>query len=97
MGNEKKKSVKVGDIKKDEDGLIGKFFHSLKDGDICWQGQVLSEIKNDYYLVQLYEWLLGSPNKQVLVPFSVMVTWQFYDTAEQMEYQYEETKRKEGK
>jgi hypothetical protein len=77
-----------------ENSLVGKWFHSFhregkSQGHVLWQGQVLSAQPNDHFLVQLYEWLLGEPNKQVIVPFSEMVDWQFYPSAEQMMHVYE--------
>ena len=71
------------------DGIAGKWFHSFKDGYVYWQGQVLSAQPADHFLVQLYEWLGGSPNKQVIVPFLDMVGWVFYDSSEQMMFEWE--------
>lgn len=70
------------------DGIVGKWFHSFKDGYVHWQGQVLSAQPADHFLVQLYEWFLGEPNKQIVVPFSEMVGWTFYDSNEQMLHEW---------
>jgi len=72
------------------DGVAGKWFHSFKDGHVHWQGQVLSAQPADHFLVQLYEWFMGQPNKQVIVPFSDMVGWTFYDSSEQMMFEWEQ-------
>ena len=71
------------------DGIAGKWFHSFKNGHSCWQGQVLSAQPADHFLVQLYSWLTGEPNKEVVVPFSDMVGWTFYDSSEQMLFEWE--------
>ena len=71
------------------DGIAGKWFHSFKDGYVHWQGQVLSAQPADHFLVQLYEWFMGQPNKQVIVPFSDMIGWTFYDSSEQMVFEWE--------
>lgn len=64
--------------------LIGKWFHSFDDDKIKWQGRILSSEKNDSFLVQLFEWFGGTPSKQILVPFSDMLNWNFYSSAEEM-------------
>jgi len=71
------------------DGIAGKWFHSFKEGYVHWQGQVLSAQPADHFLVQLYEWFMGQPNKQVIVPFSDMIGWTFYDSSEQMVFEWE--------
>jgi len=70
---------------KEEDPLIGKFFHSFtKDRKISWQGQVIAHrVRKDLYLVQLFEWLFGEPSAKELVPVEAMVGWSFYDSAEE--------------
>jgi hypothetical protein len=87
----KGKSVcKAGEL-----NLKGKWFHSFKDGGLCWQGQILSHnTRNDLCLVQLYEWVLGDSSVQRLVPLTDMVGWQFYDTDEEMRFY---SKREEAK
>ena len=70
--------------------LVGKFFHSFcTDGHTSLQGQVLSKHLDNYYLVQLYDWIIGQESEQILVPFKNMITWHFYDTSEQMTSTYD--------
>lgn len=80
------------------ESLIGRFFHSYPNEEVKWQGKVLSRVseKEDVYLVQLFEWLMGEPSDQVLVPLSQMVTehWQFYSNREDWLEAYERYKRR---
>jgi len=69
--------------------LKGKFFHSLEDGHMKWQGHILAMPRPGYYLVQLFEWLMGEPSIQVIVPFEKMHDWFFYDSAEDMDFSYQ--------
>jgi len=66
--------------------LIGKFFFSFpekEDGSrpLSWQGQVISRPLPGVYLVQINEWLFGTPSDQMVVPLQQMVDeqWTFYD------------------
>lgn len=76
--------------------LVGRFFHSIKLCDICqrerihWQGYILGELPNNWYLVQLFSWVVGEPTTQHLVQFQDMSLWWFYDNSEDMNFQYEE-------
>ena len=74
-------------IQKDE--LTGKWFHSFsKPSVVEWQGQILLRVNEDNYLVQLYEWVGGTPTIQKLVSLDEMKQWQFYDTTEEMKLWY---------
>lgn len=44
--------------------LVGKFFHTLdaETNKVQWQGRILSEPKPGYYMIQLFEWITGSPS-----------------------------------
>ena len=69
--------------------LIGKFFHSFTDeGIVHWQGYVLERPEPGMYLVQLFEWIMGEPSSQKLVPADDMKGWSFYDTNEEMNETY---------
>ena len=60
----------------------GKWFHSFNDdGDVEWQGQILS-VSSDCYNVQLYSWIDGSPTDVRTLGKDVEVV--FYDTNEEM-------------
>lgn len=74
--------------------LVGKYFHSFVDCTVCgkprvaWQGYVVGSPRPDIYVVQLFEWLLGEPNVQRLVPFDKMVDWDFYQDGAEMKHAY---------
>ena len=71
-------------------GLIGAWFHSVrKDGTVNWQGQILARVEPGIYLVQLYEWITGSPSNQQLVKFEFMESWLFYPDNDAMNYSWE--------
>jgi|HubBroStandDraft_1064217.scaffolds.fasta_scaffold04838_6 hypothetical protein len=76
--------------KKVKDPLIGKYFHSVKEDrkTIEWQGEITARI-GDNYLLQLFEWFMGSESNQVLAPVADLSHWRFYDSAEEMNYHYE--------
>jgi hypothetical protein len=69
--------------------LEGKFFHTFKNKQVEWQGYVVSQPQEGYYLVQLFEWLVGEPSCKKLVPIDAMFDWDFYDTAEEMNFYFE--------
>jgi len=69
--------------------LVGQCFHSIEDERICWQGMVIGSPEPGWYLLQLYEWAMGSPNVQRLVRIEDMRDWMFYDDHDQMTYSYE--------
>jgi len=63
--------------------LIGKFFHTFhENGNIRYQGRVTAEPVPGYFLVQLFDWLLGSPSNKELAPIAQMIGWSFYDDAD---------------
>lgn len=70
--------------------LTGKFFHSINQkGYIEWQGYVVGGIQDGFYLVQLFEWMMGEQNICYIVHFTEMLGWFFYKTADQMTYSYD--------
>jgi hypothetical protein len=71
-------------------GLVGKFFHSYHDnGRLEYQGKVLSQPNKGVYLVQLYDWIIGSESDQELIKIEDMLRYKFYNSAEDMRYAYE--------
>jgi hypothetical protein len=70
--------------KKKLNPLVGKWFHSFKDEKICWQGQVISQIDETHYLVQLYDWIVGEPTNKRVVSIELVYGWQFHDTDQEM-------------
>ncbi|MDF0673749.1 MAG: GIY-YIG nuclease family protein [Nitrospira sp.] len=69
--------------------LVGKFFHSFKDGKICWQGYIVADQADGYYLVQLFEWVLGDPSVQKVIHLGQMADWDFYGSTDEMYEAYE--------
>jgi len=47
-----------------------------------YQGKVVDLIENGFYLVQLYEWFTGSPNKMVIMSLQELREFAFYSNAE---------------
>lgn len=65
-----------------QNGLVGKFFHSYKNGKISWQGHIIQKLSDTKYLVQLFEWVMGEASDQVIVELDDMKDWKFYDDKE---------------
>jgi hypothetical protein len=83
---------RTNNVPKPTDSLVGRWFHSWKDGKIQWQGQVVGEVAPQLYRVTTYEWFLGIDTTEHLIPLQRMVDehWTFYNTDEEMRdyYQY---------
>lgn len=71
---------RAAEAENDSSPLKGKFFHSLKDGKIHWQGQVVGELPQEKFLVQLFSWLDGRDTEQKIVGFKEMLDWKFYQS-----------------
>ena len=93
-----KEKIKTSDISLNEadnkldnigSNLIGSFFHSIEDKHINWQGHVVSSPETGYYLCQLFSWLDGRPNLKRLVHISEMKEWLFYESTDQMIWEYQ--------
>src|SRR5262249_39759976 len=69
------------------DSLVGSWFHS--ESARSWQGGVVAEPAPGVYLVELHDWLMGSPSHQQLVPLDDMTDWLFYDDNEWLKNNYE--------
>ena len=69
--------------------LVGKSFHSFKNGIVEWQGRILGEPSAGVFLIQLYSWIDGRETDQKLIPFSEMQDWAFYASDEAMIAAYE--------
>jgi len=77
--------------------MAGLWFHSRKDGNIHLQGQIVRDLKNGSYVVQLYSWLDGNPTDQKIVLLEEIKEWTFYKTDFDMRKAYhKEVKRKDG-
>ena len=69
--------------------LLDRYFHSVENEKIGWQGVIVGNPEPGWYLVQLFGWLDGSPNVQRLIKFESMREWLFYDDFEMMEFSIE--------
>ncbi len=78
-----------------EGALVGKFYHTYRDGVIEHQGEILSLAAPGLYLVQLFEWLMGTVTDQRLVPVAEMMCWKFYDCREDWHLAYEKHRQRE--
>src|SRR5262245_25060902 len=48
--------------------LIGRGFHTQRDDfRTIWQGEVIASLGSDYFLVQLFEWFVGSNSTQHVI------------------------------
>jgi hypothetical protein len=70
--------------------LVGHFFHSFNaNGDLCWQGRVVAEVGSGIFLLQFYDWVVGSESDRKLVKLEDMLRWRFYESAEEMRKTFE--------
>ena len=76
--------------------LIGRYFHSIDAGQVNWQGKVISHPEPNWYVVQLFDWIVGEPNVQRLVKIEQMNGWLFYENSEQMQFSYEHGTARNG-
>lgn len=70
-------------------GLIGLFFHSMKDGVVEWQGHIVQRLSGDLYLVELFDWLMGCESVKKIVALDAMSEWRLYDSADEMRHYYD--------
>ncbi len=77
---------------KSSSGLIGKYFHSFKDGELNWQGQIKSTESDNYFSVITYSWIDGREYSVELVKFEEMIDWEFYPTLDEMKERYKQMK-----
>ncbi len=70
-------------------GIVGRYFHSLKDGRISAQGEVVSRPEPGWYLVTLFDWIVGEPSVCRLVRLEDMAGWLFYENSEMMCHAYQ--------
>jgi len=68
--------------------MKGKWFHTIKDGKIQYQGRILGEFKGAYN-VQLYEFITGTATDQLIFPIDKH-EFKFYNSDKEMRNYYEE-------
>lgn len=66
--------------------LVGMYFISKEDGEDKWQGEILEQINDSVYLVQLYDWLLGMPSCMSLISVGNLVQkgCELYETIDEL-------------
>ena len=65
--------------------LIGLYFLTFTQPPknvLNWQGRVLSEPNSGWFLVQLYDWILGEAGDIRLVRIEEMAAWYFFESIE---------------
>jgi hypothetical protein len=70
----------------DPRSLVGSYF--LTDPARGWQGIVVAEPSPGVYLCELFEWMVGSPTHQQLIPLDDMFGWRFFDNSEWLDNDY---------
>lgn len=72
------------------ESLVGHYFHSIsKTGKVQWQGIVVGNPEPGWYVLQLFEWLVGEQSVRRLAHLQDMRDWLFYKDREAMLYSYE--------
>lgn len=71
------------------DPMIGKHFHTLKDGKIHYQGQIMSKVDDHHYIVDLFSFLSGMCTCQRLYALADMKDWLLYETQAEMMHSYD--------
>ena len=69
--------------------MVGRFFHSIKDGVVNWQGEVIGRVSDALYLVQLHDYMIGQPSVQRIVSLEEMSSWLFYSDVDELIHSYE--------
>ena len=78
--------------------LVGKFFHTFRTdvprkgrGEVQSQGVVLSDLGGGYFVVQLFDFVMGDPSDRHVVHIERMVAngWVFYETDAEMRERWE--------
>jgi hypothetical protein len=62
--------------------IEGKFFYTVRDGELEYQGQIIGMVGPTHVLVQYYEWIFGTPSNQATVAVSDTVTWRLFEDPE---------------
>lgn len=73
-----------------KDPLVGQYFHEINSqGLLGWQGKIVSSPIPGFYLIAVFDWLVGGHSFNKLIKAENMTTWYFYDTAEEMQHSFE--------
>lgn len=98
MVNNKTKNMS----KPTQQSLVGHYFHSMvpnPNGNpklpiVEWQGLVVARPEPEWYLLQLFSWVMGEELERRIVHISDMKGWRFYESAEEMRNHYEELRHR---
>lgn len=71
-----------------KDLLVGKFFHSLENDFVKWQGYIEGKVR-DLYMIVTFDWLMGEEYDRKLVSLDYMKDWIFYPSGDAMRHSYE--------
>lgn len=85
--------------------LVGRAFHTLhEDGGWNWQGLVIADCGDGYFLVQLFDWIAGHASTQHVLSLAAMTAthangvpvFQFFDNLD-VANEFAERKGKGGR
>jgi len=79
------------DANKKSKTLVGLWFHSLKGGEVEWQGRIDRAVHDGKYVVQLFSWISGDPTEKVVVCADDVEGWILYDDSSEMRTAWEKT------
>ena len=65
-------------------GIIGLFFHTRTGGEAVWQGRIVKQLEDGYYLVELFDWIKGESLAFRVIKIEQMASWLFYMTQKEM-------------
>src|SRR5262245_16334055 len=101
---------KAGRGKASAGGLVGRAFHTTlpktNGTGTRWQGEVIADLGDGYYLAQLFEWFMGSASTQHVFhigefakthPGEHHKVFRFFETVMQMNDYYEAHRHSEMK
>ena len=74
----------------DVDPLLGKYFHTLLNGRVNHQGQIVNKVDANHYLVDLFSFLTSEYSCQRVFAASDMKDWLIYKTQAEMVYSFDQ-------
>ena len=69
--------------------FVGLWFHSFGDNGLEWQGKITQEVNPGYYLIVVLDWVTGDYGSCRLIQIADMLSWWFYESAEEMRTAFE--------
>jgi hypothetical protein len=82
--------------------LVGKFFHSFNNDEfktVCWQGKITTYLGDNWYMINIYEWITGIDYTTKIINLFDMKDFEFYENKKEMAdiYEYKLKSRTERK